>query len=428
MTDLALRQGDTASVLLVRQRSAQFRRLRRMMHTAMFPTPTRSSSSDPALNILANTFSRYAGTQQTVFDNGGGRAGSVQGANTMERQVERAIVQVLGRSPGRGNGNFTSALNAAFPLNGYGVVSPTAVQSTVNMYANGSLLSQLSVEQAALYRQASTIIGDAIRVLTGLQPFVAIADRERVEALRALVRSELQELVDEFGRVDQPRVQRVEGYFDMLIGVNGHVIQFGHRAFLDRRRAAPTTTEDEAQIAGFDLLRRYIDILRTAWNSYNQPQTTVSFPAFSDRLTRAQTLLPSIATANANFMAAMDAVGFAASERRTEVARFTRLGGSILLPLPEMTVGDANDWIERFASIEAPGVLGQSGQYGLEFVTDQADDIFLILIPVLTHVRHLGTQQIGAQPLVAQILTHERVTWALSDLVEQVFSLADLAA
>jgi hypothetical protein len=432
----------SASIGLIRGRSTQNRSLRALLHSAIFPQGP--SGDEPrtgdearqiaALNQLAGTFTRYAGTQQTVYDNGGGQAGSVGGGNKLERQVERALVQVLGRSPGRGNGGFTSALDAAFPLDGYGRISATPTRSVVSMYANGngvagSLINQLSVEQAALYRQASTIIGDTQQVLAGIEPFVAIADRDRIEALRALIRSELNALTDEFGRVDKPRPQRVESYFDLLIGSNGHVIQLGHRAFLDRQRAAPTTTEDEGQIAGFELLRRYIDMLQTAWQSYSQPQSNVRFPAFSDRLTRAQTLLPSIAAANNAFMTAMDAVGFPAGERRTEAARVTRLApASTVLPLPDLTVDDLNEWIEHFASIEAPSVLDQSGQYGLEFVTGHADSLFIVLAPVLAHVRILGLRQIGSMPLVAQILTHERVSWALSDMIEHVFALADLAA
>lgn len=431
----ALAPGGSASIALVRAHTTQKRILRNVLHSTIFATGTRPSGGDPqvdALNQLAGTFTRYAGTQQTVFDNGAGQAGGVGGANQLERQVERALTQVLGRSPGRGNGSFTSALDAAFPLDGYGKISATPARGVVSMYANGmvgSLLSQLSVEQAALYRQASTIAGDTQRVLAGIEPFVAIADRDRIEALRALIRSELNMLVDEFGRVDKPRTQRVESYFDLLIGPNGHVIQFGHRAFLDRQRAAPTTTDDEGQIAGFELLRRYISMLRTAWDNYNQPQTTVRFPAFSDRLTRAQTLLPSIASANDAFMAAMDAVGFGAGERRTEAARVSRLAPvNTTLPLPDLTVDDINEWIERFATSEAPSVLDESGQYGLDFVTDHADRLFLVLLPVLAHVRALGPGQIGSQPLVAQILTHERVAWSLSDMVEHVYALADLAA
>jgi hypothetical protein len=425
---------NSASVALVRARGSQKRLLRNLLHSTIFPPNLPPSAPNPqvdALSQLAGTFTRYASTQQTVFDNGGGQAG-VGGENKLERQVERALTQVLGRAPGRGDGSFTSALNAAFPLDGYGRVSSTPARAVVSIYAGdgaaGSLLSQLSVEQAALYRQATTIAGDTQRVLAGLEPFVAFADPERIEALRALIRSELNVLVEEFGRVDKPRQQRVDSYFELLIGTNGHVIQLGHRAFLDRQRAAPTTPADEAQIAGFELLRRYIDMLQTAWNTYNQPQANVRFPAFSDRLTRAQVLLPSIAAANSAFMSAMDAVGFLASERRTEAARVTRLALlTTPLTLPNLTVDDINEWVEHFASSDGPSVLNESGQYGLQFVTDHADRLFEVLTPVLAQVRHLGAQPIGGLPLVAKVLTHERVAWALSDVTEHVYALADLA-
>jgi hypothetical protein len=428
-------QPGSASIVLARQRLAQNRSLRNLLHNAIFPSggPNPNPQAD-ALRQLANTFTRYAGTQQTVYDNGGGQAGGISGANLLERQVERVLAQVLGRSPGRGDGSFTSALEAAFPIDCYGNISATPTRSVVSMHVNGNgvagnLASQLSVEQAALYRQAVTIAGDTQRVLAELEPFAEIGDEQKIEALRALIRSELSELTQEFGRVDKPRPQRVEAYFDQLIGPNGHVIQFGHRAFLDRQLAVPTTTEDEGQLAGFELLRRYIDMLRTAWNNYNQPQINQCFPAFSDRLTRAQTLLPSIAAALDTFMSSMSAVGFADAERRTEVARFTRLApANAIPPLPDLTVGDLNEWIDRFANIEAQTVLSESGQYGLQSVTDQADRLFLVLAPVLAHVHVLGQNQIGNMPLLAQILTHERVVWTLGELTATIQALANLAA
>jgi hypothetical protein len=428
-------QPGSAGILLAHQRLAQNRSLRNLLHNAIFPSggPNPNPQAD-ALRQLANTFTRYAGTQQTVYDNGGGQAGGVGGASTLERQVERALAQVLGHSPGRGDGSFTSALEAAFPIDCYGNISAAPARGAVSMYANGNgvagkLANQLSVEQGALYRQALTIAGDTQRVLAGLEPFVEIGDKQKIEALRALIRSELGELIDEFGRVDKPRPQRVEAYFDELIGPNGHVIQFGHRAFLDRQLAVPTTPDDESQLAGFELLRRYIDMLRTAWNHYNQPRINQRFPAFSDRLTRAQTLLPSIAAANDTFMASMSAVGFADAERRTEAARFTRLvPANAIPPLPGLTVSDLNEWIDRFANIEAPTVLSESGQYGLQSVTDQADRLFLVLAPVLAHAQVLGQNQIGTMPLLAKILTHERVVWTLGELTATIQALADLAA
>ena len=49
---------------------------------------------------------------------------------------------------------------------------------------------------------------DALRVLAGLQSFSPIAEADRIESLRALVKSEFNSLIDEFGRVYEPREPR----------------------------------------------------------------------------------------------------------------------------------------------------------------------------------------------------------------------------
>jgi hypothetical protein len=98
------------------------------------------------------------------------------------------------------------------------------------------------------------------------------------------------------------------------------------------------------------------------------------------------------------------------------------------LILPDLTVNDVNEWVDRFASLEGPQYLADSGQYGLEFVTDQADRIFWVLVPVLAFTKTQPTLNLNGQPIVVQALNHERVSWALGDLANQLKALADLAA
>ena len=85
-------------------------------------------------------------------------------------------------------------------------------------------------------------------------------------------------------------------------------------------------------------------------------------------------MMPVIAEANNNFMAAMDSIGFTENERRSTAARFTGIGTG-KPDLPDFTVSDLTDWIDRFASMEGPVNLTDSGQYGLEFVTSSKPTI-----------------------------------------------------
>jgi hypothetical protein len=449
---VATTQSAQANIFLVRQRAKQLKSWRELVMSQLYPagaiTPP-PAAADPvvreAVVTLANTFSRYAQTQKTSYEDlRPTRTSATSTTNLLERQVSNAIAQVLGRSPGSSPTSFISALKDAFPTSNDGKVSFTPSRSAVSLYSqNGytptmtgemsaGLVGQLSAEQAALYRQASVIVADAIKVLAGLQPFVPEAEMDKVDALRAMIQSEIKMLVDEFGRIDEPRADRVNTYFNQLKGSNGHLTQFGERAFLDRRLAIPTTVEDEAQIAGFELLKNYVGILSNIWNNYQGTASSpksLNYPEFSLRLSRASVLLPVIAEGNANFMSALDSIGFTETERRSSASRFTTLGKSQPgLPLPDITVNDLNEWIDRFASLEGPANLADSGQYGLEFVTDQAHDLFKVFVPIVAFIRTTNQSNLNRLPIVAQALLHERVSWALDDLNNQLNALADLAA
>ncbi len=189
------------------------------------------------LNDLTSSFSRFAGNQQTAFDNGASRSSAGSTGSMLEKQVERAFTQVLGRSPGYSSDSFMNALTGTFPATTDGrQVSFTPTRSVISLYsANGSsygsgsyglnaysngsssfVVGQLSTKQATLYRQASLVAGDALKVLAGLTSFLPEADVEEVEALRSLIQSEISTLIDEFGRVDEPRDTRVEDYLNAL--------------------------------------------------------------------------------------------------------------------------------------------------------------------------------------------------------------------
>lgn len=458
---------------VIESRARQFKKLRALVMRQLSIRSTQPiGQSDPvvreAVVSLANTFTRYAQTQETAYDKTGGTGtiSATSSANLMERQVSRALAQVLGKAPGSSPTSFINALNAAFPTMSNGKISSTPSRSAVSLYgqsdtaynqggyvpveASAGLIGQISSEQAALYRQASVVAADALKILAGLQPFVPEAEMDKIEALRTLVSAEIKILVyEEFSRVDEPRPQRVDTYFDQLTGPNGHLIQFGERAFLDRRRVTPTTLDDETQVTGFESLKGYVGILRNLWNSYRRQnlRRDGSRP-YSERVSRANVLLSVIAEGNGNFMSALDSIGFTENERRSSASKFTTLNpgipksvvidkdkdkdGNPTIPitipeLPDFTVNDLTDWIANY-SFESLSSLSDSGQYGLEFVTDQADSIFWVIVPILAFTRIVTSVNLNSMPILAQALTHERVSWALDDLVNQLNALADLAA
>lgn len=437
------------------------------------------------LSQIARVLGRSAGNEPTIYDNGTLRSSVTSSANALTLQVERALTQVLGRAPGRGTDGFISALNSAFPTGTDGRVTTAPARSVVSLYSPdaGGLAGQLAVEQANLYRQASIIGNDALKVLDGLQPFNPTADIDAVEAVRALIRSQIRSLIDEFGRLDEPRKERVDGFFSTLLvlaplnnGISerrvlgGSLVRLGAVAHLINRpeegesrngSIVPVTAEDETQVAGYELLINYVKTLQDIWQRY--VLTTVSETEvtgrYSERLSRTSIMLPVISDSNASLMAAMDSVGFTKSERRSDAALFTMLEspGAVTLAtpsinnlpglritttiaLPDMTVNDFDEWVERYTSLEAPSLLSTSGQFGLDFVTDQADTLFWTIAAVLSAITlDSSNTEDRSNPntpnnirrrnqlkLLGKVLSFERVQQTLSELVFQLDTLADL--
>jgi hypothetical protein len=473
----------------LRQRD-QLQKMRQFLLNRLFPKQTVSDSEPVAQQLaqIAQILGRSAGNEPTIYDNGSFRSSASGNANALTQQVERALTQVLGRTPGRGYDGFVNALNCAFPTDAYGKVMTTPSKSVVSLAGNGNYsnvgdgfyspaslgnypaagsgyasaptnsagVGQLSVEQANLYRQASINAADALRVLEALQPFDPIADIDAVEALRGLIRSQINTLVEEFGRIDEPRRERVEPYLDTL---DGSIKQLGEQARLvDRIDATtevfPVTLSDETQVAGFELLRNYANTLRDIFEQFrntNAVETTVT-GRYSERLSRSYIMLPVLADSNTSFMAAMDSIGFTTSERRSDAALFSILGTpragaeprnetTINLPffstsdpeldldkfnllLPDITVNDFNEWVERFATIEAPSILSASGQFGLDFVTDQADTLFWMIGTVLSEIKRVDSAK--SSLLLDKVLSFERVQQTLSEFLFQLDTLADL--
>lgn len=427
---------------------------------------------------ITRVLGRSAGNETTVYDNGSVRSGVSSAAGSLTLQVERALTQVLGRSPGRGPDGFISALNSAFPTAKDGQVMMQPARSLVSLHSpiTEGATGQLSVEQANLYRQASIIGSDALKVLDGLTPFNPKADVDAVEALRALVRSQIRSLIDEFGRLDEPRKQRVDTYFKTLLGrdetgrEDGYLYRLGEEgrwgqgvAFGLELKVVPITLEDETQVAGFELLTGYVKTLLQSWRNYEDAKTSTNTIAgrYSDRLSRASIMLPVIADSNASVMSAMDSIGFTQSERRSDSALFNNLQIPVQVPigrvptvnsntpvkitlesiegnieatiiLPDITVNDFDEWVDRFTSLEAPSVLSTAGQFGLDFVTDQADTLFwtigVVLYVVLLQKDQDGNPLINKNQgkLLGKVLAFERVQQSLSELIYQLDTLASL--
>src|SRR5262249_41325883 len=119
--------------------------------------------------------------------------------------------------------------------------------------------------QASFYRRAKVALDDALPLLDGLQPLDPAADDEETAAVRAIVRTEFIELVNEFGREGGPRVQRVDQIFDML---TAHIQDLQERFELKLDKVV--TVEEEQNLTNFEVVRDYILGLSQTWEQTKQ--------------------------------------------------------------------------------------------------------------------------------------------------------------
>ena len=445
---------EVTTLSLRRKRAQQMKELRAGLMTQFYPTksvgtfdPSEAGQIKLILVNLLGSFQRYAGNQKTAYDDGSVQSSPTSGTNVLERQVDRALTQVLGRSPGRGANNFINALNASFPpavkgktLSGQMVAyvgegGRTSAEA-INVIATRS--TEISSRQDALRRSTSIVMADAIQILERLQSFVPQADNDRVEALRSLVMAQIKVLVEEFGRNDEPRPDRVQAYLSSL---GEYVAEFGKQAFLNDPALA-TIVDDEDQVTKFDLLRTYVQMMAEAWKRYHRAEKIGRESSLSERVDRARVALPVVAQATIDLSNALESVGLSEDERRSRASRFSTLDvasielfrdsnnrssqlSTIGRWLPDITVSDLIDWLDQYANMEAPSAL--DSVYGIDFVTDQADRLFWTIAPVVAHLKTTSPLNASSQSTLAQVLSNERVGWALDNLLSQIHELANLA-
>lgn len=458
----------TNNFSLLRKQAKQLKQLRDGLMLQLYPTtgaPTiGTNGTDAILTNLLGSFQRFAGNQQTAYDNNSVRSSPTSSsANSLERQVDSAIAQALRKTPGRGSANFIKALDAAFPPSKTGQNATISARSQVVLYnadgnSTGSGLGEISTRQLALHRQTSIVAADALKILEELQSFVPEADNDRVEALRSLIQSQITLLVEEFGRADEPRSARVES---ALKSLREYVSEFGKQALLNDPMLV-AILEDENQTTKFELLSSYTKSISQAWTNYRRTERSPQSYSLSEKIDRARVLLPIISQATIDFSDALESVGLSESERRSRASLFSSLnvdairtnpvnttidvprgdsGRAVQIPgepvrsvertpigrwLPDITVSDLIDWLDRFSNMEAPSALEST--YGIDFVTDQSDRLFWTIAAIVAHLNTTNSLSQGNKPMLEQILSNERVKWSLDNLLSQLQALADLAA
>jgi hypothetical protein len=174
-----------------------------------------------SIDTLSARFGSFANTVQNRLDTSNGVGPTLTGS--LEGQVDRALSQVLRQAPANGS----STAGGQGPAGGYAAAAqalaqPVAQALSVATWGGGmGGPPAIAPRQAALLQETTLVKGDMLSVLDTLQPLSTFADPSDLAAVTAIVRAEINLLVEEFSRTTlQPRSQRVRVLLGGLLGFN----------------------------------------------------------------------------------------------------------------------------------------------------------------------------------------------------------------
>ena len=305
-------------------------------------------------------------TRETAGADYGGRADrGGSSTDSLTRTAQQTIRELLGwRVRPDDSKGFLAALTKTVALNEKG--GSVAWTWRPPLYVLQSDMGEITGAQASVHKQASVALEQALPLLDGLRPLRSDADEEDGEAMRAIIRTELRELVSELGLSGGPRVQRIDSFFDRLLGahpnpdperVGGQMFRLRDRFGLQRERV--NTVLEEQILTNFLILVDYTYSLYNSWQSKRNYflRNGSAEPFLGTQLVLVSQTLDVIVEQVRETYAAMDSVFFGPAERQ-----------ATMLNLPNeapITVAELLDWVETFATQEARQLIQDGGKDGV---------------------------------------------------------------
>lgn len=287
------------------------------------------------------------------------------GTNALSQVAEGALRDILGWKPDAKKPDaFMSALTQAFALTE--VEGHTEWIWTPKSYAVQTDMGAITGAQASIYNRATAAMDRCLPLLDGLHPLRADILPENLDSIRSVIRTQLTELVHEFGLLGGPRPQRVHQLFVLLLGneattdpelVEGTLLTLRKRFGLDRRRV--NSIEDEQNLTNYLILVDYIISLAQSWT--NVVKATSQEPFLGTQLVHVSRGLNVVTEQVDETIAAMDSMFLGAAERVAISLKLT--DGS------KLSVGDLLDLIAHIAGDEGPTLVRYSGKDGVVALT-----------------------------------------------------------
>jgi hypothetical protein len=301
---------------------------------------------------------------------GGQRSGSTNGSSLLGQTVEATLRDVLAWRPRPTDpGGFLAALNQAFSVKE--VEGHTEWAWKPRSYSVQADLGQVTGAQASIYARARNALDQCVPLLEGLYPLRSDSDPQDVDAIRALIISELNEMVGELGQEGGPALQRVDTLFESLLGpapvpsnpeeMGGLLGKLRRRFGFDRTQV--NTIEEEQNLTNFLIVVEHTAALKLSFDNQRQFFIGNGSDVFlGTQLVLLSRQLAVLGESVQEAYFAMDSVFLGPAERQT-----------LLLPLPPeeppLTIAQLLEWVESFSNEIGPRVIRSSGKDGVIALT-----------------------------------------------------------
>jgi hypothetical protein len=369
---------------------------------------------------------------------GGGGAMAPAAGGMLGQIAAKAVSDVLGWQAKTDPKGFRGALNAAFKLEEEeGHTKAIWVPRTYAIQTD--LSGGITGAQASVYKRAKDALDQSLPLLDGLYPLFKEAKDEDVAALRATVRSQFTDLVNELGLQGGPRIARVTQLFLLLLGqqlpqstsqlsvfkletdpdkISGSLgnlrVEFGFSIADDQ----VNTVEEEQNVTNFRIVTDYVTSLAQSWlNNLQFFGLQTPTPFFGTQLVLLSRQLSVIAESANEVRFTLDSVFIGPAERQTLQINFSSQAPS---GTPPMFLEDLLTWIDSFASEEGPRLIRDGGKFAVS-------ESF---VPIGTQLQTLVAgavipANVGSLPQGYQT---RRVQRSLAELRDQLQELVNLAA
>jgi hypothetical protein len=372
-------------------------------------------------------------TQDFSFAGGMPSLGAGGSAPTsLSMMAQRALSDVLGRRPRLDDPkSFVAALTQSFSCK---EVEGHTECTWIQRGAAGltELGGSITGAQASMYQRAKVAYDNAKPLVDSLTPLRTDPDLEAIEAVRSIVSTEFQELVNELGFEGGPRVSRVDDLLNILLHQNfalaspstGQILdpananlllaygagETGHLGDqLGMTRDNVNSIQDEQNLTNFLVVRDYVNSLEASWLTFRPSFLGGADNYLGTQLILLQRNLSVIAESVSEVSFAMDSVFLGQAERLTVRIEFP---ANIS---PPMYVADLLTWVETFATGEGTQIIQEGGKIGVRAIVQPLQRLRDLVRHSDGRIRHPGAR-------------HPRVRRTLEELGSQLAEAARLAA